>query len=357
MELIIDNTSNFTSFFDEVQDKSVFSSGDLSFEVPCSMDQFNVSVGSKRKADCLFGSWAEGLCDFSYETGLTEDENKSLEKVSSNEWESSLPARKKPKLEEDDEEDSESSVFLDDARSRSPPTLPCSFDLDCITPLYSPLPEESSPLSYEAAATVSPISIAAQPQTLGNSQTLQISQAIAELKRSVSGLTDARRNAFTRSITRLAASAKQGNPFLMVPTPQSRSCCSAIDQTHDVLTLQMLYTLPMPTLTQADCTGMLSRSGYYPVPTYSVNSPYIMPAIPMQQQLIAPSSLAPPTKWAEVQNYNQTLNRGMYRNACATAPVYYPGLVSKKYVQPQNYATQMISQPTMYSHQPPVHVL
>ena len=284
---------------------------------------------------------------------------------------SDLHVDKKIKLENDEEvpifQDS-TNYFSEVSCSRSPPTVPYKLDEDTIVPLC-PTELSAQEVLSEVVETVTAITDVPEPELFNpvldhleepvqQQTTIPASVAsILELRKSIMGLSDTRRNAFARSFTRLAQSAKQGYSPFMVPTPQYRNCCGAIDQNHDALTLQMLYAIVPPKQDISHSTSAVHARSFYPVaPAYpfALNSnPRFIPPGMTPQMLSHPSLKS--RKWAEM-NYNCAISR-MYPGTCANSnQMYIPSAVPNSFIpQPQSFSSQQISQASAY-FQNPVHV-
>lgn len=313
---------HISSFLEDFQDKNahLFPSNDLSFEGTESTDNDASSLntcGSKRKRDCLYDSfsgWTEDLLSSeTFESSPTIDSTVVSDGIIDN----SDGASKKRKLEDDEE----LSIFISDARSRSPPFQPLDFDLESV-----PTENVLAPPKSSTPPTVAP----------DNSVTAALN-IISRTNPSI-------RASMFESLNRLAENAEKGKST--VSFSPNASPLHQVMASQDYLTMQTMFGMAMrPPTTQI---VKAENRSYYPVTATAAGIPFVMNNSYMMSKCVDASTLAA---------YKQSLTNvnNLYSNTCSKNMVYPQGA----FLAPQPSFTQAtIVQPqNLYSQTSNLHVL
>merc|ERR1712063_139723 len=231
--------------------------------------------GSKRKRDCFsdsFNNWNEYfLCDSTLNTEASDIVSSgSIDELINNPDCSESHIDKKRKLCEDEE----LSLFISDARSRSPPFQPIDFDLDALPAdelLSSPTPE-TPPIV--AAAPIQPTTFSNVTPSPNNTPT-HLSTTL-----NIISQTDAAvRTSMFESLTRMASNIEHGKSSVSYSQTKN-SLQEQMAASQDYLTLQTIFGIPMrPPVMKPE------SSPYYQVTNipFVMNSSYSVPNIPLSK--------------------------------------------------------------------------
>jgi len=250
---------HISSFLEDFQDKNshLFPSSDLSFDMlgPVCDSKFSTpSCGSKRPREASydsFSSWTNLLSE-----GLQMNSTDEIISTVNTSENSSIKIKqehvdKKRKISEDEE----LSIFMNDARSRSPPFHSLEFDSESI-------PNDLLSLPPPACTEAIPNS----PQNINTPPVL--SQALC----AIGNLDNSVKNAIFESLQRLSSrAATDRNP---IQYPRSSSPIEQINASHDYLTMQTLFGVPPPPTTTI--VKSERQNSYIPVTATTAGVPFLM---------------------------------------------------------------------------------
>lgn len=332
---------HISSLLEDFQDKNshLFPSTDLSFDMCSSFDTQKItmpSCGSKRTRETSydsFSSWNKLLSDSLNVSTIVDDINSStvgvdtscITKVVKQELNNEHPEKKR-KLSEDEE----LSIFMSDARSRSPPFHSLDIDSDSIpSEICTALPPP---------ALSSPSQISVSNNILPSSVNTPIPPVLSQVLGTISTLDEDVKKSIFNSLNRLATRAASGKNPIQFPRAASRS--EQIDASHDYLTMQTLFGVPPPTIIKPE-----RSNSYIPVPTAGV--PFVM-NIPYA----SPNTITPQC----IDSSYKNINTPMYSTQppCTKTMIYPEVTTNTSSTGILNQ--QFLSQNNMYNNQNIVHV-